>query len=199
MIRKFFSLFIVSLGTLSAAADDTKYVYVDALTVNAGDEVTLSVNMKNDTQISGYQYDLVLPQGISVVSDEDEFPLVSLSTARTTTAKMNFFDQTLITPTHLRVLCYSSKGYTFSGSDGEITTVTVKVDENMCSGTYDLRFEDIQLSYSSNSYDTELVTCPVTVIGKSEPEDDASRFDVNRDGKVSISDVNELIDYLLKH
>lgn len=199
MIRKFLSLLFVCLGTLSAAADGTKYVYVDALTLNAGDEVMLSVKMKNDTQISGYQYDLVLPQGISVVSDEDEFPLVSLSTARTTTAKMNFFDQTLITPTHIRVLCYSSKGYTFSGSDGEITTVTVKVDENMCSGTYDLRFEDIQLSYSSNSYDTELVTCPVTVIGKSEPEDDASRFDVNRDGKVSIADVNDLIDYLLKH
>lgn len=199
MIRKFLSLlFVACLGTMSAVADDTKYVYVDAMTVNAGDEVTLSVKMKNDSQISGYQYDLVLPEGISVVTDEEDFPLVYLSTARTTPAKMNFFDQSLISPSHLRVLCYSSKGYSFSGNDGEITQVTIKVDENMVSGTYDLRFEDIQLSYSSDSYDTALKTVPITVIGKS-PETSASRYDVNQDGKVTIADVNELINYLLRH
>lgn len=199
MIRKFLSLlFVACLGTMSAVADDTKYVYADAMTANAGDEVTLSVKMKNDSPISGYQYDLVLPEGMSVVTDEEDFPLVYLSTARTTPAKMNFFDQTLISPSHLRVLCYSSKGYSFSGNDGEITQVTIKVDENMVSGTYDLRFEDIQLSYSSDSYDTAFKTFQVTVVGKS-PETPASRFDVNQDGKVTIADVNELIDYLLRH
>lgn len=199
MIRKILSLlFVASLGTLSAEADDAKYVYADAMTVNAGDEVTLSVKMLNDSPISGYQYDLVLPEGMTVVTDEDEFPMVFLSTARTTPAKMNFFDQTLITPSHLRVLCYSSKGYSFSGNDGEVTLVTIKVDENMTSGTYDLRFEDIQLSYSSDSYDTALKTIPITVVGRS-PEAPASRYDVNQDGKVTIADVNELIDYLLQH
>lgn len=199
MIRKFLSLlFVACLGTMSAVADDTKYVYADAMTANAGDEVTLSVKMKNDSQISGYQYDLVLPEGMSVVTDEDDFPMVFLSTARTTPAKMNFFDQSLISPSHLRVLCYSSKGYSFSGNDGEVTLITVKVDENMVSGTYDLRLEDIQLSYSGNSYDTALKTVPITVIGKS-PETSASRYDVNQDGKVTIADVNELINYLLRH
>lgn len=199
MIRKFLSLlFVACLGTMSAVADDTKYVYADAMTANAGDEVTLSVKMKNDSQISGYQYDLVLPEGMSVVTDEDDFPMVFLSTARTTPAKMNFFDQTLISPSHLRVLCYSSKGYSFSGNDGEVTLITVKVDENMVSGTYDLRLEDIQLSYSGDSYDTALKTVPITVIGKS-PETSASRYDVNQDGKVTIADVNELINYLLQH
>lgn len=198
MIRKFLSLlFVACLGTMSAVADDTKYVYADAMTANAGDEVTLSVKMKNDSQISGYQYDLVLPEGMSVVTDEDDFPLVFLSTARTTPAKMNFFDQSLIRPSHLRVLCYSSKGYSFSGNDGEVTLITVKVDENMVSGTYDLRLEDIQLSYSGNSYDTALKTVPITVIGKS-PETSASRYDVNQDGKVTIADVNDLIRYLLQ-
>lgn len=199
MIRKFLSLlFVACLGTMSAVADDTKYVYADAMTANAGDEVTLSVKMKNDSPISGYQYDLVLPEGMSVVTDEDDFPMVFLSTARTTPAKMNFFDQSLISPSHLRVLCYSSKGYSFSGNDGEVTLITVKVDENMVSGTYDLRLEDIQLSYSGDSYDTALKTVPITVIGKS-PETSASRYDVNQDGKVTIADVNELINYLLRH
>lgn len=199
MVRKFLSLlFVACLGTMSAVADDTKYVYADAMTANAGDEVTLSVKMKNDSPISGYQYDLVLPEGMSVVTDEEDFPLVYLSTARTTPAKMNFFDQSLISPSHLRVLCYSSKGYSFSGNDGEVTLITVKVDENMASGTYDLRFEDIQLSYSSDSYDTDHLVCPITVFGKA-PEIDPSDFDVNKDGEVTIEDVNALIDYLLKH
>lgn len=197
MRRFFFLLLSLCLGATSALADDTKYVYVDAMTVNAGDEVTLSVKMKNDSPISGYQYDLVLPEGMSVVTDEEDFPLVYLSTARTTPAKMNFFDQTLISPSHLRVLCYSSKGYSFSGNDGEVTLITVKVDENMVSGTYDLRFEDIQLSYSSDSYDTALMTFPITVIGNS-PEVNPSRYDVNQDGKVTIADVNDLINYLLQ-
>lgn len=196
MKRFFFLLLSLCLGATSALADDTKYVYVDAMTVNAGDEVTLSVKMKNDSQISGYQYDLVLPEGMSVVTDEDDFPMVFLSTARTTPAKMNFFDQSLISPSHLRVLCYSSKGYSFSGNDGEVTQITVKVDENMVSGTYDLRFEDIQLSYSGNSYDTALKTVPITVIGKS-PETSASRYDVNQDGKVTVADAIAIIDYYL--
>lgn len=202
MRRIFFLLLSLCLGATSALADENKYVYHDALTVDAGTEVTLSVKMKNDIPLSGYQYDLVLPEGISIVVDEDEFPAAFLSTARTTPAKMNFFDSSIQANGSFRVLCYSSKGYTFSGTDGEITLITIKIDENMISGTYEGRFEDIQLSYAGNSYDTELVTFDITVNGKDpEPDPQPSSLwgDLNNDGQVSIADVNTLIEYLLRN
>ena len=64
-------------------------IYVDEATVKNGAEATLSVKMNNTLGVRGFQFDIVLPEGVTAVTDEDGLPLVSLSTERTTAKKMS--------------------------------------------------------------------------------------------------------------
>lgn len=52
----------------------------------------------------GFQFTLRLPQGESMVRDDEGFAEASLSTERTTTARTNTFARTIMTDGALRVM-----------------------------------------------------------------------------------------------
>ena len=108
--------------------------------------MTLSIKMKNTIEVQGYQFDLYLPEGVSFATDEDGFVLAELSSERTTPKKMNSFDTAIQADGALRVLCGSSKGYTFDGTDGEVAIITLNIDENMEEGEYPLILKTVKLS-----------------------------------------------------
>ena len=59
------------------AGEDTDYstiantIYLERVEAAAGSQVTLSVKMKNTVEVQGYQFDLYLPEGVTVATDED--------------------------------------------------------------------------------------------------------------------------------
>lgn len=132
-----------------AATDVSEYsdvIYVNPVAASAGEDVTLSVQMKNSMAFRGFQFDLYLPDGLSFAMDEDDFPLADLSTARTTVNKTDYFSAAIQKDGALRVLCNSTTGYSFSGSEGEVATIVVKVAETMPVGAYRLRLNNIRMS-----------------------------------------------------
>ena len=122
-------------------------IYASDVTVAPGEDFTVSFNMKNlETAMTGFQYNVTLPEGITVCENTDGILEASLSTARTTTAKTNTFDATIVSDGTLMVLAASTKNYTFSGTDGEVVTVKMHADENIAAGTYDLKIDRIELT-----------------------------------------------------
>ena len=122
-------------------------IYASDVTVAPGKDFTVSFNMKNlETAMTGFQYNVTLPEGITVCKDGDGFLEASLSTARTTTAKTNTFDASIVSDGTLMVLAASTKNFTFSGTDGEVVTVKMHADENLAAGTYDLSIDRIELT-----------------------------------------------------
>ena len=147
---------------VATAADN--YIYIEPVTVNAGGQTTLSVKMKNTEAIQGFQCDIYLPEGINFAKDTDGFVLAEMSTARTTTSKTDYFGFDIQTDGALRLLCGSTKGYTFSGTDGEIARVTIDVPANVAAGTLPLVMRNLTVTSSSNvGYDTDLYESTLTV------------------------------------
>ena len=139
-------------------------VYMEPATFPAGSQQTLSIKMKNNVGIQTVQFDMVLPEGVTVVKDEEDFELISLSTARTTIRKMDSFSAAYISGTRYRVLINSNNGYTFDGTDGEIVQVVVNINASAANSALPLVFEDIVLvDTGSNGFETERVETTITV------------------------------------
>lgn len=166
-------------------------IYIEPVQSGTGRQLTLSVKMKNTKAFTGYKFDLYLPEGCTFATDEDGFPLAALSLERTTTAKTNYFDSSILGGGEfLRVLCYSSKGYAFTGEDGEIATVTIDIPADMEAGDYALVLKDIELAVGDESYDTDYVKSTLTVTTY-------KLGDANDDGKIGVADLTAIASHIL--
>ena len=145
-------------------SDIDNTVYIQPLTATAGQEVTLSVRMKNAVEAEGFQFSLCLPEGAGVVTDADGLPVASLSTARTTARRTNTFQASLLSDGSLRVMAASTNASTFSGNDGEVCTVRIRLDGTMAAGAHALLLKDIAVSDADAvSHSTPLVQATMTV------------------------------------
>ena len=152
MLKKLFlSTLCLSLG-LMVKAEDTdvsqyeNVVFPVSTTGEAGTNVTVSVEMNNTVEATGFQFDIVLPEGITVATDEDGFYLIELSEERTTSKKTDFFSSALQDDGSVRVMCSSTNSYTFDGSTGEVCTITLNIGENVADGNYPIIFKNIEIS-----------------------------------------------------
>ncbi len=170
----------------------TNYVYIDNTEVLSGTDNTLSIKMKNNIPMEGFEFDLYLPDGITVAVDNDGFPEVYLSSERTNERKTNSFDAAFQEDGSLRVLAASTNGSTISGTDGEIVTVKVNVDGNLPEGDYTLLLKNISLSEGSNavSHRTDQVKGKLTIVN-------GLLGDANRDTYVDVADFTATAHHIL--
>ena len=188
MKKIFFLLTVLCLGLVQVKAEDTdvsdidNVLYLNPVTANVGTRCVLSVQMKNVDAITGYEFFLELPEGITFARDEDDFLLSSLSTARTTSKKTNFFDCTVTDEGLLHVLCSTTAAdptterlYTFTGTDGEVCTVSIDIPSDFESGVYPIALTKIVLTPSAadKGYETDRIETTLTI----EENDGRIHFD----------------------
>ena len=167
-------------------------IYIERVEANVGQTVTLSVKMKNTVGIQTVQFDLYLPDGVTVAKDEDDFELIELSTERTTVRKMDSFSFSKIANGVYRVLINSNNGYTFDGNDGEIAKVTVNIPLDTEEGDYSIIIKNILLvNTSSEGYETAYVKSTLNISAYMPG-------DVNNDGKITAIDLNAIVNYILE-
>ena len=151
MRTKLLTLFLTLMSVLGVKAGNS--IYIDDATALAGDIVTLSVQMTNTEadKYCGFQFDVVLPEGMSFVNDG--FYEAALSTQRTTANRTNFFDSALQSDGSLRILCNTSASnsgaghlYCFSGTSGEVCTIKVKIDKNIEIGEHSIVLKNVLMS-----------------------------------------------------
>lgn len=179
------------------AGEDTDYsvmnnvIYLEKAEAAAGSQLQLSVKMKNNVEIQGFQFDLYLPTGVTIAKDEEGFAMSQLSTARTTARKTDYFDTSIIDDQTLRILCASTKGYTFSGEDGEVAIITLNIAEDVDEGELPLILKDIKIStpqtqvYATSYMKSTLLISSYTL------------GDVNADGSVDVADFIAIANHIL--
>ena len=151
-----------NIATDLTGIDNT--VYIEPVIASAGEELTLSVKMKNSVEVEGFQFGLCLPEGASVVCDADGQPEACLSTERTTARRTNTFQAAIQADGSLRVMAASTSASAFNGNDGEVCTVKVKLAADMAMGDYALLLRDVAISdASAKSYNSGLVETTLTV------------------------------------
>lgn len=183
MKKLFISLTMMCLGMIPSMAEVTdvssidNVVYLNPVTASAGTRCVLSVQMKNTDAITGYEFYMQLPEGLSFAKDEDDFYLTALSLSRTTARKTNYFDCTVNEEGLLHVLCSTTAAdpvtenlYTFNGNDGEVCTVTITIPQNYETGTYPILLKEIVLTPSAadKGYEKDLLETSITITA---PED----------------------------
>lgn len=165
-------------------------LYIEGAEATVGSEATLSLKMNNQIPMTGFQCDVFLPEGVEFVID-DEFYMIDLSTARTTSQKTNTFDSSLQPNGSVRILCGSTKSYTFSGTEGEVATIKVSINNDVTDGEYPLVLKNIVMSDASGkTYKVDLVKTTLSISSY-------MLGDPNNDGEVNIGDYTTIANHIL--
>jgi hypothetical protein len=147
--------------------DVDNVIYVESFQVEPGTtEATLSVQMKNTAEIRGFQFDLYLPEGVSVtVNAKGKIQGAALNENRLPEDDEHSLTSSKQADGAVRFLCGSQYQETFTGNSGELMTINVKLDEGMANGEYTIAIKNQKLSENdiTKSYETELVESILTV------------------------------------
>lgn len=157
----------------------------------AGLNTTLSLMLNNTIEAVGFQCDFYAPEKTCVPKDEDGFYMMDLSTERTTYSKTNLFETGLQADGAIRILCSSSKNYAFSGTTGEVATITLSLDKDITPGEYPLVLKNIVISNpDGRTYKVPYVKTTLTV-------ESFNLGDANGDGEVNIGDYTTIASHIL--
>lgn len=175
-MKKFFSTILVFCAALALHAEVTditsldNVIYINPITVPAGTQQTLSVNMKNAIVAESFGFDLVLPEGFTVATDGEGFPLATLSTARTNSNITNHFDADFKLDGTLNIQAYSTKeNGTISGNDGEVAQIVINIASTVSNGTYPVLIKNIAIADANSvTYTTDQVETSITIDGVSD-------------------------------
>lgn len=183
---------VVSAGEDTDISAYDNIIYIEKTDAGVGCTKTLSVKIKNDMLMTGYQCDIYLPDGMSFTTDEDGFYNAFLSTARTTVAKTNYFDCAIQPDGALRLLCNSTKGYAFSGTDGEVATVEIAISDGLEDGDYPILIRGNKLSEKTGFAGVNAPNVKTTLTVTSVILGDA-----NGDTSIDVSDFSATASYIL--
>ena len=110
---------------------------VEPLTIKPGEEKVLNIDMTNDKSVCSFQFNMKLPEGITIVKeyneDEEYVEAISLTERKKSSHELNF-KQTVDGGYFL--LSYSLTNATFKNNSGSIVSIKIKADENMNDGNY---------------------------------------------------------------
>lgn len=166
-------------------------IYVDAMEEICGKQTTISLKMKNTVPIRGFQFDLYLPEGATVVKSDKGRIQGALSAGRLPEEdehNLTFSEQQ---DGAIRFLCSSQYNETFTGNDGEIATLQIRLADDMADGDYAIVLKDVKLTETdiNKFYETEKVVSKLTIISY-------IMGDISGDGKVDVSDYTGVANYI---
>lgn len=166
-------------------------IYLDNCETFCGKTIELPIKMKNDIVATGFQFDIILPEGITAEQDEEGFYDITLSTERTTATKTNTFDSSLMSDGSIRVLAASTRNYPFSGNDGEVCIIKLNVSEDLPAGDYPIILKNIELTNAQGQ------TWNVDRLKRTISVKDYQLGDANGDGRVSVGDFSAVANHIL--
>ena len=185
---------MLTSAPLLAQGSYDNVIYIEDTEALVDSEITLSIRMKNSVDAEGFGFDLVLPNGMEVVTDEDGNPMVSLSEERTTADRTDTFMFAMLNTYEgnaLRVVAASYICSAIPAGDGEVCTVRVHISDNMTKGNYRLQLRKISIADTlARSHDVEQMTSKITVR-------DILLGDANVDGEVTVDDLVAIAYYVL--
>ncbi len=170
-------------------------VYVEPTEERTSTETTISFKMKNTAAIRGFQFDLVLPEGVTPVEEEGEY-VYWLNADRAPKKAGGQFYHTLEVAKQAdgsyRFLCGAQADKTFKGNDGEVAVLKVNIADDMQEGDYPVILKNVKLSETDISifYLTDEVVTKLTIVTYIPG-------DISGDGIVDVSDYIGVANHIL--
>ena len=162
-------------------SDAENVIYVENVSGSKNSQVELSVRMKNASDIRGFQFDLYLPEGVSMAANAK----ASLSSDRLAAGDAHTLMVNEVSDGAVRFLCSSMNDESFAGGDGEIATLTVNIADNVANGEYDVVVKNALMTETdiSKSYEADNIKSALTVLDQTGVET-VTADDERRDGTI---------------
>lgn len=157
----------------------------------AGSKVVLSINLNNEDEVKLCQFDLQLPNGVTVATKSNG----KLDTKLTERAETHSISSQQLSNGNYRFIISSMDNDSFTGNSGTLVEITLDIPATMEAGEYTIKLLNAELSVPDGT-DLKVV----------KPADTESKLtikaytpgDVNNDGSVSVTDVGCTINYILE-
>lgn len=177
------SVLLMSTFTMAAAQDaNPEKLSVEPVTVTAGEETEVTVNYESEVERSGFQIDVILPEGLSFVKamneDEEEVVMTLGSSATKTHQASEGISKE--NPQQLTLVVFDLKKKALK--NGVLFTFKVKADETLPE-TSEIKFERIK--FNGGQY-LDAFTCAVT--NKIEPKDVVVAPEANSDIAAAVAE-----------
>ena len=174
----------MSKGAAMPATDESdaeNVIYVENVSGSKNSQVELSVRMKNASDIRGFQFDLYLPEGVTIANNAK----ASLSSDRLAAGDAHTLMADEMSDGAVRFLCSSMNDESFAGGDGEIATLTVNIADNVANGDYDVVVKNAIMTETdiSKSYEADDIKSTLTVLDQTGVET-VTANDERRDGTI---------------
>ena len=163
-------------------------IYVEEQSVLQGAVgATISVKLKNTTEIGAYSFDLTLPEGVEIIQNEAGKYMISLSDRHadhTITANKQGDHYSI------SVIKFGNDA-ALSGNDGEIMNISLSIPDDISLGSHPVSISNVGAS-TPDGTDVEMpnTSGTINITG-------ILMGDVNGDGKVSISDAVAIVNWIV--
>ena len=163
MKKNVFSSILLSsvLAFSASAADFGGKLYVENAAIVPGETAVLSIQLDNDIDVSGFQFQMILPAGIIYQGwaiNEDRLPVGATASDLVSMQRFDAPKFSLAT-----VLNYDN-GSSFTQSSGEIASMTIYASPDMLRGEYEVEVTAIDVcDPMGNDYEVPSSTFILTV------------------------------------
>ena len=184
-MKRVFLAMAMTVAVMAMGARDR--LYINDFSINAGQTKTIQVLLANDTTYCAMQTDIVLPAGLTIELDGDEYIVDPTSRCSNHAVSTN-----LLADGAVRVFVSSQSTRAFTGTGGAIVTFSLKAASSFTKGNITLRNNvvvetDGTRHVLANSTAKVNGGTPVGITG-----------DLNGDGNVNAGDVSELYSAILR-
>ena len=173
--------FSITVNTQGGDIPSGDRLIVEDISASQGATLNLDIQFEFETDnFTGYQFDLVLPDGLNVVLDEEGV----------------YYKSHNVSASHLsscdRFVCLSTSSMVFKKKNGILLTIPLSVDTAVKNGALEGKLKSIQLG-TQNGSTIYFEDVPFSiVIGENSPVGD-----INYDGLITIADVMALVNIIL--
>ena len=164
-------------------------IFGDDVNVYIGYTADLQISMSNENSFTAYQFDIVLPNGITLAKNENNKYVVTKGNRYSDdTHQIKIED---LGNNTFRFMCVSLQNTTISGTDGVILTASIKAEAEIAAGVYGATIKNVILTMADET--------------KMKPKDTSSSIetkvllkgDANGDGDIDVADVVAAINYIM--
>ena len=162
-------------------------IYIEPFSARIGGDVEISINLKNAQASSAYNFDLVLPEGVTIAKGSNGYYIDALSDRHSDHSRtLNHKGDNVYSFATL-----SGNSEALTGNDGAIRLVTLHVADDVAEGIYAIEIKNASYSQPNG---TE-IALPNTVT--SITAESYVLGDVNGNSHVDIGDAVSIVNYLV--
>ena len=173
-----------------SVAEFDNVVYFNDATVLKNCESVLALQLKNATGITAIQFDLALPEGVTIAKNANGTAYGITFEEERADATTHTLNSALQEDGTIRVLCYSTASEIFLNNEGTVLYFPIIVPD-LNKGTYNLILQNIVITDKvGNKTNIDAIGSVLNVV-------EATPGDANGDDEVDVADIVAVANYIL--